>query len=392
MSEPAFDLVAKTVPIDAVHVDPRNARKHGRRNLDAIAGSLAMFGQRRALIVMPDMTIVAGNGTLEAARSLGWSEIVVTVVPEDWTPEQARAYALADNRTAELATWDDAVLQEALLEVEVAGFDPAEFGFTRPKGAAIEDEAPEPPAHPVSKVGDLYVLGGHRLLCGDSTDPEQVKRLMDGERAIAMLTDPPYLVDYDGGNHPQSYSNQPEVKEKHWDTYVDHGSAVTFYQQFLAAALGEALTDRPTIYQWFGMMRGDVVLEAWRANDLLCHQVIISHKSRPVLSRTWFMYNYEPCMVGWIKGNQPDVKLRPDNTARAVWDVDQREGIEEGAGHDHPTMKPVELWHRPIQWHSRPGKLDAGLHLPYVPAVARGDEAACVALRVGQRRRRRGAL
>jgi hypothetical protein len=98
------DLVAKTVPIDAVHVDPRNARKHGRRNLEAIAGSLAMFGQRRALIVMPDMTIIAGNGTLEAVRSLGWTEIVVTVVPEDWTPEQARAYALADNRTGELAT------------------------------------------------------------------------------------------------------------------------------------------------------------------------------------------------------------------------------------------------------------------------------------------------
>ena len=120
-------------------------------------------------------------------------------------------------------------------------------------------------------------------------------------------------------------------------------------------ALAEALSERPTIYQWFGAMRTDIVMDAWRANDLLCHQILIWHKSRPVLGRCWFMWDYEPCMVGWIQGSQPT--LKPPADARAVWDIDQREGIEDGAGNVHPTMKPVEVIRRPIEWHTRPGEL-----------------------------------
>jgi DNA modification methylase len=202
----------------------------------------------------------------------------------------------------------------------------------------------------------------NRLLCGDSTTVEAVQCLMAGERAAAMFTDPPYLVSYDGGNRPQTWGRDgraisSEDKTKHWDAYTDHESAVSFYREFLAAALAEALSSRPTIYQWFAMMRVEIVLEAWRANKLLAHQILVWHKSHPVLSRTWFMYDYEPCVVGWIQGRQPEVAMRPPNDSRAVWQVAQREGIEQGAGHDHPTMKPVELIRRPIEWHTRPGEL-----------------------------------
>lgn len=138
-------LAVSVVPIDSLTPDPENARKHSPRNLEAIAGSLRKFGQRRPLVVWGDV-VIAGNGTLEAARSLGWPRVWVTRVPADWSPEQARAYALADNRTAELAEWDESVLAEQLIELDAVGFDLSEFGFaalTPPTDPETPDEFPD---------------------------------------------------------------------------------------------------------------------------------------------------------------------------------------------------------------------------------------------------------
>jgi ParB-like chromosome segregation protein Spo0J len=183
------DLVATTVPIDAVHVDPRNARKHGRRNLDAIGASLAQFGQRRPLVVMGDMTVIAGNGTLEAARALGWTEIAVTVVPADWTAEQAKAYALADNRTAELASWDEGVLQGQLASLDELGFDLNSIGFDGLAPLDLDagaDDVPEVPLDPVSAPGDLWVCGPHRVACESRTDYLSDVRRVSGHFAAAL--------------------------------------------------------------------------------------------------------------------------------------------------------------------------------------------------------------
>lgn len=122
------DLKVQTVSIDSLEPDPANARKHSRKNLDAIVGSLRAFGQRRPLVVHGQV-VIAGNGTLAAARELGWTHVAVTRTPSDWTYEQARAYALADNRTAELAEWDSEILAEQLVELDAVGLDVAEFGF-----------------------------------------------------------------------------------------------------------------------------------------------------------------------------------------------------------------------------------------------------------------------
>jgi DNA modification methylase len=175
-----------------------------------------------------------------------------------------------------------------------------------------------------------------------------------------MATDPPYLVDYDGGNHPQTWGNGGkeaghDVATKHWDAYTDHDSAVGFYRDFLAAAVAHALTERPALYQWFGAMKTDIVFEAWRANGFLPHQIIIWHKSRSVLTRCDFMWNYEPCMYGWIEGKRPEAELRPPANATAVWEVTSK--IEDNPGSIHPTMKPVELIRRPILYHTHPGEL-----------------------------------
>ena len=187
----------ETRAIDSLRPDSRNARKHGKKNLATIRASLEQFGQRRAAVIRSDGTVLAGNGMLEAARSLDWTELSVTVVPDDWTDEEARAYALADNRTGELAEWDIAVLDEHLVELEVAGLDIEALGFEPPKREDVEgkeEEVPDAPVEPVTVPGDLWQVGPHRIICGDSSDPNVIKRLTGGARPSAIVTDPPYGI------------------------------------------------------------------------------------------------------------------------------------------------------------------------------------------------------
>jgi site-specific DNA-methyltransferase (adenine-specific) len=138
----------ETRTIVSLRPDSRNARKHGKRNLATIRASLEQFGQQRAAVIRSDGTVLAGNGMLEAARELGWTDLAVTVVPDGWTDEQARAYALADNRTGELAEWDVAVLDEHLVELEVSGLDMTSFGF----GATAEDDEGIPDFAPTDEA------------------------------------------------------------------------------------------------------------------------------------------------------------------------------------------------------------------------------------------------
>lgn len=197
--EPALHAMA--VPIDDVQPDPKNARRHDDRNLESIRASLAGFRQQRPLLVR-DGVCVAGSGTLEAARLLGWSHIAV--VSTTLTATKARAYAVADNRTAELAEWDDPILAETLAALRVddeidhllAGFTDSEIDglIAADAGEVVEDDVPEPPADPASRTGDLWLCGEHRVLCGDSTKAEDVGRVMGGETANLCLTDPPYGV------------------------------------------------------------------------------------------------------------------------------------------------------------------------------------------------------
>ena len=364
-------LTIASWPTDRPIPYARNARVCPQEAIDKVAASIAEYGFRQPIVVDEAGVILAGHTRLLAARKLGLAEVPVHVAV-GLTPAQAKAYRLMDNRSNQETTWDLALLPGELAELLASEIDIALTGFSSEELAALlaspteglcdPDEVPELPEEPVSRLGDLYLLGDHRLLCGDSTDPAQVRRLMAGRRASLMATDPPYLVDYDGGNHPQTWGTDgkrisSEEKTRHWDTYSDPQQAVEFYAAFLRAALDEALTKRPVLYQWFAAMRVELVLQAWRANGLLAHQILIWAKSRPVLGRCHYMWDYEPAVYGWVEGRQPEVESRPPNNARCVWQVDQREGTEEGAGHDHPTMKPVALIVRTIDYHTRPGAL-----------------------------------
>lgn len=188
-------MIIETVLIDDLELDPANARKHDDKNLKAIAGSLEAFGQRKP-IVLHGNRVIAGNGTLVAARSLGWKDIKVVRVPDDWSADQVKAYALADNRSAELAEWDEQVLSNQLLELVEADFDIEAIGFDVPEPEqppVIEDEIPDV-VEPKSKLGDVWQLGRHRLVCGDSNNPKSLSDLLQGEKLDAIIQDPPYGV------------------------------------------------------------------------------------------------------------------------------------------------------------------------------------------------------
>jgi len=193
----------ETLRIADLTPDPKNARQHDAKNLKAIEGSLTQFGQRKPIVITEAGIIVAGNGTVTAAKSLGWETIEAVRVPADWTQDQVKAFALADNRTAELAAWQPEVLASQLIELEEAGFEIAEFGFEKVEplidpDSIVEDEIPEPPADPTTKLGDLWQLGNHRLICGDSTDLSTLDRLLDGSNPDMVFTDPPYGISHSG--------------------------------------------------------------------------------------------------------------------------------------------------------------------------------------------------
>jgi DNA modification methylase len=269
-----------------------------------------------------------------------------------------------DNRSSQETSWDADLLPLELSELAGLDFDLAFTGFEPDELAAFlaeptegltdPDEVPETPEEPMSQPGDLYRLGAHRLLCGDSTNADDVERLMMGKRATLMATDPPYLVDYQGGQHPASEANGgADSKDKHWDTYIDHEHSVAFYVDFLQTALDHALDEHAAIYQWFGIMRTEVIWQSWREVGLLPHQVLIWKKTRSVLTYSHFMWDYEPMMYGWREGSMPAQK--PPADAKAVWEIGS--AIEDGASGIHPTQKPVETIRRPISYHTKPGGL-----------------------------------
>jgi site-specific DNA-methyltransferase (adenine-specific) len=190
------ELRIETVNINSLTPDPANARKHDGKNLKAIASSLEKFGQRKPIVVTPDSIVVAGNGTVEAAKSLGWTQIAIARTPVGWTWDQIKAFALADNRTAELAEWDDKVLADQLLELDANGWELEELGFENLEPPAGQDNDDEPLSFddaPIrAKLGDHWVVGNHHVICGDSTDLTLIARFKTSFDAV--VTDPPYGI------------------------------------------------------------------------------------------------------------------------------------------------------------------------------------------------------
>ena len=364
LSHIAEPLRHLAVPVESLVLDPDNARRHPERNLEVIRASLSRWGQRLPLVVQRDGLIVrAGNGRLMAARAMGWTHVAALVVDE--AQADAVEFALVDNQSSLLAEWDDQALAKILRTLDQdargsIGFSEREFktlmAGLSPTGVN-EDEPPAPAPNPVSRPGDLWILGGHRLLCGDCTDADQVRRLMNGERAALFATDPPYLVGYDGTNHPNSEKDWNAKRNKDWSAtygvaWDDADENPELYDRFVRVAIDQAVTENAPWYCWHASKRQAMLEAVWEKHGAFVHQVILWVKSRPVLTRSWYMWQHEPCFMGWIKGKKPP-KLGADVLSN-VWQVASGGNATDNG---HPTSKPLELFAIPMRQHTAAGDI-----------------------------------
>jgi DNA modification methylase len=357
------------VPIASLTPDPANARTHNKKNLDAIAASLAKFGQRKPVVVQRQgMVIRAGNGTVEAAKSLGWTEIAAVVVEE--SDIEATGYAIADNRSAELADWDEDVLGSLLRTLDAdPNFDATLTGFSSaeiermlgPSGGLCDvDEIPEPPAEPVAQPGDLWILGerGHRLLCGDATDAADVAKLLDGAKPELMVTDPPYGVSFHAEWRDEAGLNklgpaEPSYmkrSEGHTNTTISGDTIADWSHAF------ELVTSLRVGYIWHASSQALDVALGLRRIGFDIRQQILWIKPHFVLSRTHYHYQSEPAFYcvrngatsAWIgTRDQSNVWFAPSPKML----MNKGGSSPDDAKQDHPTQKPLLCMETPLANH-----------------------------------------
>lgn len=293
----------------------------------------------------------------------------------DWDEATERAANVSANNPLIAGDFDETLpaILEQLAQDDEELFDSLRFDDLRDsieipeieekQGQTDPDEVPEPPPEAVTKTGDIWIMDGHRLLCGDSTKPDDVIRLMNGERAVLFATDPPYLVDYDGTNHPPSYHGKEKVpknkkqSQKDWsDTYGVHwddsGQGPDLYRGFIKCAIDHAITENAPWYCWHASRRAAMVEAVWNEFGAFVHQQIIWYKNQPVLTRSWYLWIHEPCFFGWIKGKKPP--RTTDDYPHTVWPMPSLSGEDRP---EHPTPKPVECFGIPIRQHTKRGEI-----------------------------------
>lgn len=337
------------VPIADLHPDPANARRHGERNIEAIVASLSRFGQRFPIVVQKQgMVVRAGNGRMDAAKRMGWTHIAAVVVDE--SSVEATAFAIADNRTAELAEWDDetlASLLQSLPEADrlVAGFGDDELQEVLDRltpGEVVEDEPPAPLPDPVSRTGDLWLLGEHRLLCGDSTKAEDVAGVLNGAVPFLCVTDPPYGVEYD----PEWRSEA--AKAGHL-AYADRRVGVVRNDDRADWSDTWALFPGDVIYSWHPAGAPSLVhAAALQGSGFALRMQIIWAKSNFPIGRGDYHVRHEPCWYAVREGKA--ARRTDDRTQTTLWEINLDKNVEGG----HSTQKPVECMARPIRNHSAP--------------------------------------
>lgn len=372
--------------VGALRPYDKNAKEHPERQVEQIANSIREFGFRQPIVVDAEGLVIAGHGRLLAAQKLGM-ERVPCVRVDDLTESQIRALRLADNKTNESA-WIEPLLHEEL--AALAGeIDMGMFGFDLGGDEVREDGYDKPaPREAKARPGEMYLLGRHRLLCGDATNSNDVRRLADGQLADMLLTDPPYNVDYTGGT-----AEALKIENDHMPD--------TQFRQFLADAFGNAravMKPGAAFHIWHGDSEGYNFRGACRDAGLQVRQCLIWEKNAMVLGRQDFQWQHEPCLYGenpppmfeeeqyltednqvalygwrdggrhyWFKNRKQTTILRFDKPTRSK---------------EHPTMKPVLLFNYQMECNTRPGEvvldLFAGSGTTIIAAEQNGRIAWCM--------------
>lgn len=359
----------------------RNSRTHDKAQIHAVAASIKEFGFTNPLLIRDDNTIMAGHGRLAAARTMGMEQ-VPCIRLSHLTPDQARAYVIADNALAEQAGWDKETLKLEIGDLQLAGFNLDLLGLDNldellaqmpgHEGLTDADDVPEKPAEPKTQPGDLYALGHHRIMCGSSTDPEAVKRLLGGGAPHLMVTDPPYGVEYDAS----------------WRTAAGIGGAGVASGKVLNDDRADwreawALFPGDVAYVWHASVFSPEVAASLEACSFELRSLIIWAKSSLAISRGHYHHQHEPCWYVVRKGKtghwaggrkkttiwrflddilkpQEDVYVRRadadslfaiSGNESTIWEIPKPLKSETG----HSTQKPVECMRRPIQNNSLVG-------------------------------------
>jgi len=348
---PVYCAFDKLVEVADLKPNPRNPNQHPQQQVTLLAKIIKTQGWRAPITVSTRSGfVVRGHGRLLAARLLS-----KTVVPVDYqayaTEGEEYADLIADNRIAELAEMDPVALKDLILDIDTGDLDIELTGFTQEvlaemmapaAGGAVEDEVPEPPVIPISKPGDLWLLGKHRVLCGDATDPDAVKRLMQKDVGQMMFTDPPWNVAIGLDSNPRHRQRSGLINDNLED--VDFVKLLNdFIRVFKPYVAGD-------VYCILGCQQWAVLNAAFAANGYHLSANIIWVKDLFVLGRANYQRRFEPMWYGWSKEGKSSFCDRRD--LDDVWEIPRpRVSVE------HPTMKPIALMAKAIENSSKGGRI-----------------------------------
>src|SRR4051794_3872087 len=334
-------------PVTSLIPYAKNARTHSDEQVALIAGSIRSFGFTNPILVDGGNGIIAGHGRLAAARKLGLATVPVIELAH-LSERDKRALILADNKLTERAGWDMDLLALEVGDLGDLGIDIASLGFTlgeiddlmaHGEGDAREDEVPEPPEEPVSQPGDLWVLGRHRVLCGDSTNRESVARLLDGVSPHLMVTDPPYGVSYD-----PAWRNDAGLGSTGRTGTVLNDDRADWREAW-------ALFPGDVAYVWHGALHASTVAESLIASSFAIRSQVIWAKDRLVLSRGDYHWQHEPCWYAVREKGKGH--WNGDRKQTTLWSIPSR---DQDAATVHGTQKPVDCMRRPMLNNSAPGQ------------------------------------
>ena len=336
----------KTVSLASLIPYARNARTHSDAQVAQIAASIREFGFTNPVLIDGERGIIAGHGRVLAARKLGMTE-VPTIELSHLTPAQKRAYILADNRLALSAGWDVDLLRIELgdlqtegFDLSLTGFDPGEiasFLIDQTRGLTDPDQIPDLPEHPASRPGDIWRMGRHRLVCGDSTDPSVVETALAGTRPHLMTTDPPYGVEYD-----PAWRNRAGLGATQRVGKVENDHRADWREAW-------ALFPGDVAYVWHGALHAATVAESLTTCGFDIRAQIIWAKERLVLGRGHYHWQHEPCWYAVRGGGH----WHGDRKQTTLWQIASR---GQDAETIHGTQKPVECMKRPIENNSSTGQ------------------------------------
>lgn len=354
------------VNISEIKPYPKNAKKHTQGQIKQIAKSIKEFGFNQPLVLDKDNTLIVGHGRYLGALELGLKK-VPAIKLANLTDEQVKAYRLADNKLNE-SQWDQGLVIEELKELNLKGFDISLTGFDADLILPVEEDGFDAEreyakiGEAKTKLGDMYQLGSHRLLCGDSTKPEDVKRVMDGELADMIFTDPPYNVNY---NYAVKYQKIHKARKKMFldggKIFNDNKSNADF-EVFLLKVLKNCYDfskKEMAIYVCHATKTQEQFFDAFKKAGFHFSQTIIWLKERIILALGQDYHRiYEPIMFGWKKGEK-HWKNKNITTEKEVWDLDKMSFEErldvwylardKSSEYEHPTQKPVRLPERAIK-------------------------------------------